>query len=372
MSSGHAGAILTIDLGAIAANYGRLQSALAGVECAAVVKADAYGLGVARVAPILRQAGCRQFFVATFDEGVELRGILGGEAEIAIFNGLPKGAAADCRRHRLSPVLNSLAEIDELAAFARASGSSQTAILHCDTGMNRLGLDGGEVDALADRPERLEGIDVCAVMSHLACAEAPDHPLNRNQLARFGRCRARLPAAPASLVNSSGIFLGAEYHFDLARPGVALFGVNPTPGQPNPMREVVCLQARVLQVRDVDSPQTVGYGATHRITSPRRIATISMGYADGFPRSLSDRGRVACGDATAPVIGRVSMDMSVIDVGGLGPQACQRGDLVTVIGGPRPIETVAAEADTIAYEILTRLGRRHKRVYRGAERASTA
>lgn len=363
---------MTIDLGAIVANYRRLQSELAGVECAAVVKADAYGLGVAHVAPVLERAGCRHFFVATFDEGVELRGIVDAEIEIAVLNGLPPGAADDYRHHRLLPVLNSLAEIDEFAASARTSGLSQPAILHCDTGMNRLGLEGSEVDALAAKPGRLAGIEVRTIMSHLACAEEPDHPLSRDQLARFGRCLAGLPAAPASLANSSGIFLGSDYHFQLGRPGVALYGANPTPGRPNPMREVVNLQARVLQVRDVDSPQTVGYGATYPVSSPRRIATISMGYADGFPRSLSNRGQVALGDTTVPVIGRVSMDMSAIDVGELGSETCQSGDLVTVIGGPRPLEVVAAEAGTIANEILTRLGHRYERMYRPVELASTS
>lgn len=371
MSRRHAGAILTIDLGAIVANYRRLQSELAGVECAAVVKANAYGLGVVHVAPVLERAGCRHFFVATFDEGVELRGILDTETEIAVLNGLPPGAADDCRHHRLIPVLNSLAEIDEFAASARTSGSSQPAILHCDTGMNRLGLEGSEVDVLAATPGRLAGVEVRTIMSHLACAEEPDHPLNRDQLARFGRRLAGLPAAPASLANSSGIFLGSDYHFQLARPGVALYGANPTPGEPNPMREVVTLQARVLQVRDVDSPQTVGYGATYRISSPRIIATIAMGYADGFSRTLSIRGQVALGDTAVPVIGRVSADMSVIDVGEVDRETCQRGDLVTVIGGRRTLEVVAAEAGTIAYEILTRLGHRYERIYRPVELAST-
>ena len=362
----HANAVLTIDLRAIAANYRQLCDLLALAECAGVVKADAYGLGVELVAPTLWNAGCRTFFVATFDEGVDLRRIIAdSSAEIGVLNGMPEGAASDFHRQRLTPVLNHLGEVAALAAYARAVETLQPAVLNCDTGMNRLGLDGHEVETVIGEPARLDGIELRGIMSHLACAEDKHHPLNREQLARFNEVRARLPAAPASLANSSGIYLGSDYHLDQGRPGVALYGANPTPGEPNPMREVVRLEARILQVRDVDTPQTVGYGATHRFTGPSKIPTVSIGYADVLPRSLSNGGQMEVGGVAVPVIGWVSMDTCAVDVSGVPAAARRVGAAVTVIGGDRSLEALAAKADTIAYEVLTRLGRRYARVYRG-------
>jgi alanine racemase len=239
------------------------------------------------------------------------------------------------------------------------------AILHVDTGMSRLGLPSNEFAALADDPRRLEGFTLAAVMSHLACADEPAHPANPDQLARFRAALERLPRAPASLAASSGIVLGAQYHFDLVRPGVALYGGNPSPGAPNPMAQVVHLKGKILQVRDVDRGQAVGYGAAHRMTRPGRVATVAVGYADGWLRSASGHGTVGIAGERAPVIGRISMDLMTLDVTGIDPRCAAPGMTVDLLDATYGIEAAAGAAGTIGYEILTSLGRRYARVYRG-------
>ncbi|HYD70386.1 alanine racemase [Azospirillum sp.] len=356
-----AGAVLTVDLGAVVANWRLLRNRVAPARCSAVVKADAYGLGAARVAPALAAAGCETFVVAQFEEALAVRAVV-PDAEILSLGGLPTGTEAEFAAHRIVPVLNHLGEIDAWAAFCRARGESLPTAVHIDTGMNRLGLGPDELDTLAEDPARLSGMRVRAWISHLACAEA-DTPMNAQQLGRFRMALARLPAAPASLANSSGIFLGNPWHFDLVRPGCALFGVNPTPTQPNPMAQTVRLDARVLQVRNVDSPMTVGYGATHRVAGRGKIATIAVGYADGYLRSLSGRGHVHVGGVPAPVVGRISMDLITVDITALPDGAVAPGMLVELIGPNRTVDTVAEQAGTIGYEVLTSLGPRYHRVY---------
>ncbi len=361
--AGVAGAVLTIDLDAVAANWRLLRDRVGPARCAAVVKADAYGLGAARVAPALYAAGCRTFVVAQLEEAVALRAAL-RDADILSLGGLPPHSATEFAAHGIVPVLNHLGDIEAWTAFARAQGAALPAAVHIDTGMNRLGLGPDELDRLAEHPEFLQGMSVRLWMTHLACAEV-DTPMNAQQLGRFRMALARLPAAPASIANSSGVFLGSAYHFDLARPGCALYGVNPTPGAPNPMRQTVRLDARVLQVRGVDSPMTVGYGATHRVAGNEKIATIAVGYADGYPRTLSGRGHVFVDGVPAPVVGRVSMDLITVDVTALPEGAVAPGALVELIGPHRPVDTVAEEAGTIGYEILTSLGPRYCRRYVG-------
>lgn len=357
-----AGAVLEIDLAAIAENWRRLAARLApDAQCAAVVKADAYGLGMARVAPHLADAGCALFFVATLDEGIALRRLLSA-AEIAVLNGVQPGTVGEFVRARLIPVLNDLGQIALWRKHAK--GRALPAMIHVDTGMARLGVPPGEMAQLAAEPERLAGTTLRAILSHLACADAPSHPLNAEQLAAFRAALAHLPRAPASLAASSGIFLGHDYHFQIARPGVALYGANPTSEHPNPMAQVVALKGRILQVRDIDRGRSVGYGAAHRMERPGRVATVAVGYADGWLRSLSHRGSAGIAGQRVPVIGRISMDLLTLDVTGIDPALARPGALVELIGGECGIDAVAAAAGTIAYEILTALGRRHYRVYR--------
>ena len=363
-----AGAVLTIDLDAIAANFHAIAARLEDAECAAVVKADAYGLGLDPVARTLANAGCRRFFVALAGEGVALRTVL-PKAEIYVLNGLAPGTEEIYRAESLTPVLNTTADVAAWNAHAltvaTAGGPGLAAILHVDTGMSRLGLTGPEFEQLAAEPDRLAGLDIVYVMSHLACADEPDNPMNAVQRERFATLRARMPGPKASLANSAGVFLGPAYHFDLGRPGIALFGGAPIIGQPNPMSQVIRLQGKIVQLRDVDSPQTVGYGATYRLRGPARIATVAVGYADGYLRSLSNRGKARIGAYVVPVVGRVSMDLITLDITDVPSSHVRPGDFVDLIGPDHTLDDLAHEAGTIAYEILIRLGERIDRVYLG-------
>jgi alanine racemase len=363
-------ATLTIDLAAIAANFRFLASKLQGARCGAVVKADAYNLGLAQVAPALAAVGCRDFFVADVDEAIALRR-LAPQAAIYVLNGPAAETVAEFEDHRLVPVLNDLAQIARWAAHAKAREWRQAA-LHVDTGMSRLGLPPDELDTLAGEPGRLEGIELACVISHLACGDEPDHPLNREQLEAFRAARARLPAAPASLANSAAVFLGPEYHFDLARPGAALYGLRPLLKGPNPMRATVRLEAPILQVRRVDSPMTVGYGATHQVPTRGRVATLPVGYADGYLRALSNRGSAFISGIRAPVIGRVSMDLITLDVSAVPESLAQPGATVELIGAHYSVDDLAEDAGTIGYEILTSLGRGYLRRYVGRPEAPRA
>jgi alanine racemase len=359
-----AGAILEIDLSGIVANWRLLAQRVAPAICAAVVKADAYGLGATRVAAALARAGCRLFFVANLDEGIGLRGVLPEPIEIAVLNGPCPGCTEDFIEHSLIPVLNEPAQIADWRQIAERRGGG-TAMLHVDTGMARLGMTLQEFGALSEQLCQPSSIRWRALLSHLACSDEPAHPLNELQRARFASARQRLPRLPASLAASSGIFLGRQFHFDLVRPGAALFGVNPQPGRPNPMRQIVRLKGRILQVREVDQGQSVGYGATHVMAGPGRLATIPVGYADGWLRSLSQHGCGRLGGKRVPLLGRVSMDLAVFDVSDVNPALARPGELIDLLDDDYGVDAVAADAGTIGYEILTALGRRYHRIYRG-------
>ncbi|MBL8667142.1 MAG: alanine racemase [Rhodospirillales bacterium] len=378
--SNRAGAVLTIDLAAIVANWRLLAARAAPAECAAVVKADAYGLGMAQVAPALADAGCRVFFVATLDEGVALRQLLhahdekaaatglapAASAAIFVLNGAPRGCESEFLQFRLLPVLNGLDDIAAWGILAAMLATTLPAAVHIDTGMSRLGLSPGELATLADEPGRLDGTGIVLLMSHLACADEPRHEFNRRQLDTVIAARASLPAAPVSLAASSGIFLGADWACDLVRPGAALYGVNPVPGEPNPMQPVVGLAARILQVREIDTGASVGYGATYRTQEPAVIATAAVGYADGYLRSLGNHGAGYVGNQRVPLVGRVSMDLITFDVTGVPPSLAAPGQIIELIGGQMTVDDLAAAAGTIGYEILTSLGARYARAYEPA------
>jgi alanine racemase len=357
-------AVLTVDLGALAANFRRLRRAAPRSEIAAVVKADAYGLGAGEIAQALRQAGCGKFFVAHGDEGLALRALL-ADAEIYVLHGLPGEEDATIAAG-LIPVLNHPGELQRLVGQARAHRRRLPAALHVDSGMWRLGFS--EADLRALDAESLGALDLRLVMSHLACAEEPDHPLNAAQRERFERRRALLPPVPASLANSSAIFLGESFHYDVCRGGVALYGVNPTPGRANPMAPVVTLEAPVLQVFEVDAHGTVGYGATYPVRPGARLATVPVGYADGYLRAAGSRAAARIAGTPVPLAGRVSMDLLTLDVSALPPDAVRPGTMVELIGGPDGLDELAAAAGTIGYEVLTRLGTRFARRYIGAGR----
>lgn len=362
-------AILTIDLDALAANYRRLCEIARPAECAAVVKADAYGLGMAEAAPVLWRQGCRTYFVATPAEACALRMLL-PEAVIYVLAGLMPGTADLFRRHSFRPVLNSAEEVLEWAAYAAKIGEALPCAVHIDTGMNRLGLSAAEVEAVAAARHLWSSVTLSLVVSHLACADDPDHPKNETQRRLFDALRARLPHAPASLANSGGLLLGGPYLYDLVRPGIALYGGKPQRDGRPAFAPVVHLKGRILQVRNASPGETVGYGATRTLTRPSRIATVAVGYADGFFRSLSTKDGVSgfaayAGDHAAPILGRVSMDLITVDVTDVPEALSARGGWVELIGPHVSATTLARHAGTIDYEVLTNLGARALRRYIG-------
>lgn len=359
-----AGATLTIDLDAIARNYALLCKQVPTAITAGVVKANAYGLGIEYVAPVLSKAGCQIFFVATLDEGLQLRALI-PKATINIFNGAPSGHEALLREQHLTPVLNSLEDIGRWRDFCRDDSNPLPAILHVDTGMARLGLPKNELKTLAAEPNLLAGIELTSIISHLACASETDNPMNQEQLHEFNNALECLPRSKASLASSSGIFLGSEYHFNLVRPGASLYGLCPLTSISNPMAQVVRLQGKILQIRGVDTPQSVGYGATHRVAGPRRIATVAAGYADGILRSLSNLGSGYLNGVKAPIVGRVSMDLITFDVTDIPHEMAHTGAMIDIIGPDNPLDQIADSAGTIGYELLTSLGTRYHRTYVG-------
>ena len=360
-----ASGILEIDLGAIQKNWRLLQAKIGkSVQCAAVVKADGYGLGAAPVAKALAVAGCKTFFVATLEEALALRETL-KTAEIAVLNGLLPGTDAEILRARLIPVLNDLGQLDAWRKLVLPQKQRPPAILHLDTGLSRLGLSRTEIQVLLGEPERVAGVALRAIISHLVIAEDPKHAKNAEQRRLFLAARRKLPPAPASLAASSGIFLGPDIHFDMVRAGAALYGLNPLTDQLNPMSQVINLKGRIVQVRDVDRGETVGYGAEHRMDRGGRIATVAIGYADGWLRSSQNRAMASIAGRPVHVVGRISMDLMTLDVTGLDPGLVQAGGFVDLIDAKNPVDIVGERAGTIGYEVLTALGRRYHRVYLG-------
>jgi alanine racemase len=355
---------LSIDLDALAANYALFRSMAGAAEAAPVVKANAYGLGVGEVAGRLWAEGARTFFVARLEEGEELRARLGPDrpADIHVLDGATAGSLPRLAAAGLIPILNSPAQVEAASAWARAHGPLPCGV-HVDTGMNRLGFRPEELQALAEAPDRLGGLDIRLVMSHLACADAEDHPLNARQEGRFRKARALFPSARASLAATSGLFLGPAYHHELVRVGVGLYGGGPFAAPHPKIAPVVRLQAPILDVRFVAAGETVGYGAQFEARRAHRVAIVAAGYADGLPRAMAERGRAWFAGEARPLLGRVSMDLMAVDV--TGCEAARPGALVELLGPDIPLDEAAAAAGTVAYELLTRLGPRLQRVYVG-------
>lgn len=359
---------IRIDLDALAGNWTALAGCVSPAECGAVVKADAYGLGLARVLPALTAVGCRTFFVATPTEAAEARA-LSANARIFVLDGLFPGSADALLAASAIPCLTSLAEVAEWSAHARRIGVRLASALHVDSGLNRLGMPTDDVKRLAAEPQILEPLDVVLIMSHLASADDPVDPANATQRVAFEQLRALLPKAQASLAASDGLMLGSTFHYDLVRPGYALYGGQAFRGARAPVQPVVSVHTRVLQVRDVASGAAVGYSGTWRATQPSRIAILAAGYADGFARTASSTnkspgGSVVIHGTRLPVVGRVSMDLITVDVTA-SPHAVSRGDIAELLGPALTLEAAGAEAHTIGYEVLTRLGRRFERHYVG-------
>lgn len=347
-------AVLTVDLGAVAANYEILKKK-AGPACAVagVVKADAYGLGMEKIWAALENAGCPFYFAATPDEALTLRRLT--KKPVAALGGVWPGVEDDFIRHNIMPVLNTPEDIARWRAAADRHRLRLPAIMHFDTGMNRLGL------TVAPDEVAVDGLDIACVMSHFACADEKDNPMTAAQFEKFMKIAAHFPSAKKSIAASSGIFRGAGYCLDMARPGMALYGLNPAPESANPMRPVVSLSARILQVKKIAKGETVGYGASFRAERGMTVATAALGYADGFLRALGNRGTLWHDGAACPVIGRVSMDLVTVDA--TAALSIAAGDFIEVVGPHQSADDLAAAAGTIGYEILTSLGQRYRRVY---------
>jgi len=364
-----AGGVLTIDLAAVESNWKKLAAMTLPVECAAVVKADGYGCGLEQVTARLYKAGCKTFFVADLGEGRRARA-LAPEAVIYVLNGAFPDTGRAFADANLRPVINSTTELAEWDAFVAINDWRGGAALHVDTGMNRLGLPVEDGMAIASRMKSANH-GITLLMSHLACAETPEHSLNEKQIRLFRELRIAYRGVPSSLANSSGIFLGGTVHCDVVRPGGALYGANPIPGKKNPMRPVVELKGRIVQLRQGKKGETVGYGAAFTIARPSRLAIVAVGYADGYVRAAgAAKGKPAAEPIVAgrrcPVVGRISMDLLAVDVSDLPDRAARHGDFATLIGGELSLETVAGASGTINYEVLTSLGRRYHRHYIGA------
>jgi alanine racemase len=360
------GGTLTVNLSAVDLNWRTLARMIVPGECAAVVKANAYGLGLEPVTSTLANAGCKTFFVADLAEARSVRRVA-PTAAVYVLGGLAPGTAEAFAEADLRPVIGSLAELAEWDAFRAGTGWRGGAALHVDTGMNRLGL---APEQAAEVAGGASGADLRLLMSHFACSEEPSHPLNARQMAEFREVRALFPGIPASLANSSGIFLGPDAHHDLVRPGVALYGANPTPGHLNVMRAVVRLEGRIAHVREVPAGQTVGYGATWTAQRPTRLAILALGYADGVPRAASASDTKPGAEALiagrrCPLAGRISMDLLAVDVTDLPENVPRRGDFAALLDTEIGVDELASHAGTIAYEVLTRFGRRYRRVYGG-------
>jgi alanine racemase len=356
--------LITIDLDALMANYRACSQRLSPASCAAVVKADAYGLGIARIAPALRAAGCRQFFTATHREGVTLRRLL-PDAAVFIFEGVTDSSTAAFIDHGLTPVLITPDHASLWAQTARAAGRPLPAIFHIDTGMTRLGHGERELRQFLARGDDLDWLDIRYVMTHFACADEAESRMPDEQLERFERLRGLLPPAPTSIGNSAGALLGPRYSGDMARVGIALFGGNPYADGAPPFEPVLRWQSRILQLREITRERPVGYGASYTARPGTRIATVGTGYADGYPWSLGNRGMVVIGGHRVPVVGRVSMDLITLDVTGLPDELARPGTLVDLVGPGISLEELAERAGTINYEILTQLGHRANRTFIG-------
>lgn len=363
---------LTIDLGALVENWQDMAQRSAPARAAAVVKADAYGLGIEDCGTALYEAGARDFFVAVMQEGITLR-FFAPDARIYVLSGIWPGQEAAFYEHGLVPVLAS----EEQLAFwlsVTAEHGDHPCALQVDTGFNRLGLPPEDAIAFADDVSRPASFSPVLVLSHLHSGDTPSSDLNRRQLETFRKVAAAFEGIELSLAASAGTFLGPDYHFDLTRPGIAVYGGEAVNDQPNPMRPVAKAEARIIQIRDARKGETVSYGGTYQLTRDSRLAIVSAGYADGYLRSVSGTGvplrhvvpegaHGFLAGRRVPVVGRVTMDLTIFDVTDIPPTEIRAGDYVELFGPNIPLDEVARAAGSIGYELLTGLGLRYERRY---------
>ncbi len=355
--------ILTINLKAIAGNYRLFQEKIGeGRQVAGIVKANAYGLELEPVLNTLIKLNCPQFFVATLEEALHVRNI-NKTTPIAVLGGLFTGAEDTYIQRNITPVLNTPDDISRWQNKASRLHQKLPAMIHFDTGMNRLGLSPEEGKALIGTPETINGLNVQLVMTHFACADEENHPLTKKQAHDFANIAQHFPNAQKSLANSSGLFRSTRYHYDMVRPGIALYGGNPTPETENPVQHVVALNTRILQIRNCKKGESIGYGASHVLGEDTTTATVALGYADGFLRSNSNKATLYWNNQPCPVLGRVSMDLVSVGLSKISEKQPVQGDVLEVLGSNQNIDDLARTAGTISYEILTALGNRYHREY---------
>ena len=368
---GNADSAITIDLDAIIANWRYIDGLSASsTNTAAVVKANGYGLGSSVVATALARAGCELFFVASLAEAIELRAAFQQIGHcgltIMVLHGVQRGQEKDFTAHHLEPVLNDLEQIARWQLYAAKTGKTLRALLHFDTGMTRLGLDLDQANWLIQNRQALNGMEISYVMSHLVSGELIDDPVTVRQLVSFNKFYNSFSNTPGSLANSAGTFLGSDYHFSMTRPGIALYGINPFEGLNNPLRPAFNWQARILQIRNAAAGDKVGYGGTYQLSRDSKIATLGVGYADGYRRQLGGMASVSISGRPAPVIGRVSMDSITVDVTDFDQKSLRTGT-ASLIHADYSIEKMASDIGTIPYEIMTSLGQRAERHYLGGD-----
>jgi len=356
---------LALDLSAVSANYRFIQARAPAARVGAVVKADAYGLGANTVAPVLADAGCRDFFVAHLAEALDLVSVLPQSAQLYVLNGLAPGMESQCADPRILPVLNTLEQARAWQRYAASVGQKLPAVLQLDTGMSRLGLGADELEILLRQPGFLDWVNLRVVMSHLACADMPEAQANAEQVRRFAIMAARLPGVETSLANSAAAVGLPDRIGNLVRPGLALYGIDPLWGKTRGLHPAITLDARVIQVRAVPEGVGIGYDHDYVTPSPRRIATLSVGYADGWPRALGGKGAVWRDGVRLPLVGRVSMDTCTADVTDMPAQDLQPGDTVELIGSNQSVSELAAQLETAPHALLTGLGRRFERRFSG-------
>ena len=368
---GNSDSAITIDLDTIIANWRYIDGLSAPTtKTAAVVKANGYGLGSCAVATALARAGCELFFVASLTEAIQLRAVfrrtVQSNLSIMVLHGVQHGQEADFTSYQLQPVLNDLEQISRWRLYAVKTSTTLPALLHFDTGMTRLGLDADQAKWLIQNRQALDGLKLFYVMSHLVSGELIDDPVNARQLARFSKLHDSFSTIPASLANSAGSLLGSDYHFAMTRPGIALYGIHPSGDLNSPLQQAFDWQARILQIRNASAGDTVGYGGTYQLHRDSQIATLGVGYADGYRRQLGGMANVSIGGRSAPVVGRVSMDSITVDVTGFDQESLRTGTASLIHAG-YPVEKMASDVGTIPYEIMTGLGHRAERHYRGGD-----
>ncbi len=362
---------LEINIDSIIHNYQLINNKVGNTECAAVLKADAYGMGASVVAKALDKVGCSTFFVATIDEGIELRACFSkNENQIAVLSGLLEGSEDIFYSNKLTPVLNDTEQIKKWAIYNKQKKISAPSILHIDTGMNRLGLTINELYDILKNPTELKELHVEWIMSHLACGDQPRDIMNEKQLSVFLNAKKEFPNVKASLANSAGVFLGQSYHLDMVRPGIALYGSGSGSIPSKPLKQVIRLYSRILQIRTLSTGASVGYGASYRVSEATRVATVGLGYADGYLRSLSNCSWVFFNGFRLPVIGRISMDYITVDITQIASEKIKTGDFIEIIGDKFTLDDLATVANTVPHELLTRLGTRHHRIYRNTNNIS--